>query len=67
MAKCQCEGFEDCWDQSREMHFTRTIHEEDCPESYENRMSAKADHDRDVESDERAMRESEPEQWDDLD
>lgn len=53
---CECEGFEDRWDSTREMHYTTTIHEEDCPDSPENRAMDKADHDRDVAKDEEAFR-----------
>lgn len=30
-AKCECDGIEDCWNQSTESHYTKTIHEPDCP------------------------------------
>ena len=42
---CECEGFEDCarMTMGGPEHYTRTIHEEDCPESDENRMERAMD------------------------
>ncbi len=51
--KCECEGFEDCWNYGREEHFTRTVHEEDCPNHPERWAEDKADHDYDIWKDER--------------
>jgi len=55
--KCDCDGFEDCWSYGgggmSEGHYTRTIHNEDCPDHPTNRGRDDADDWRDRMKDKR--------------